>query len=158
MERIVFDQNNRYFAILGAQKVAVFSYESLKKSLQKSKDFEPDFYEIDHTRYERICDIMLESSTEGQFECVAACKILNVKQVHLSNIVNMQIRAKRKAGTTGDTFSARINFFNNIGRNFRIKIYRQQGFLTLVVINGKENFIMQGIGGEEENCIKKNLN
>jgi hypothetical protein len=61
MERIVFDQNNRYFAILGAQKVALFSYENLKKSLMKSKDFEPDFYEIDHTRYHRICDIIIES-------------------------------------------------------------------------------------------------
>ena len=47
MERVVFDQNNRFFALCGSHKVAIFNYDQLYKYKQKSKEYEPDFYEID---------------------------------------------------------------------------------------------------------------
>lgn len=61
LERVIFDQNNRFFALCGSHRVAIFNYDRLNKEKHKSKEFEPDFYEIDQTRYQRICDIFLES-------------------------------------------------------------------------------------------------
>lgn len=61
LERVTFDQNNRFFALCGSHKVAIFNYDRLNKDKHKSKEFEPDFYEIDPSRYQRICDVFLES-------------------------------------------------------------------------------------------------
>ena len=63
MEKVIFDQNNRFFALVGSHRVAVFNYQKLYREKNKSKDFEPHFYEIDSGRYQRICDIYLESSS-----------------------------------------------------------------------------------------------
>ena len=79
MERVIFDQNNRFFALTGSHKVAIFNYDKLNKEKHKGKEFEPDFYVIDQTKYQRICDIFLESKSAEYYDCIAASKIMSVK-------------------------------------------------------------------------------
>lgn len=75
MEKIIFDLNNRFIIAKGNDKIAVFNIARLKKLQSRFKDLEGAIYDIDLIRYEAIYDIYLESSSNSNFICLAACKV-----------------------------------------------------------------------------------
>jgi len=70
---------------------------------------------------------------------MAASKIMSAKQIQIASLKDMNMNKKT---TTTRGFATKINFFEKIAKNFKIKLYRQKGYLTFVMINGSENFII----------------
>ena len=122
MEKIIFDLNNRYIIAKGNDKIAIFNIAKLKKLQSRFKELEGAVFDIDLIRYEAIYDVYFESSSNSNFICLAACKMQNVKQIHLVDIQSTQLKTDNDF--INYQINTKINFFQEQAFNFQAKIYK----------------------------------
>ena len=87
-----------------------------------------------------------------------------LKKIHVTNIektVDMPQKLSEfqlEQLNSGKKVDNKVNFFEDIARNFQIKIFECMGVLQVVITNGKENFTIERLGGADEHCLRKSIN